>query len=148
MWVVRLVLNREIILRILNLIIMEIKILILLLFLGCVACSNPKGEESVKMDSVVSNVEVPFDKNKWTDKKGEDYPHRDGMLKDLMENQKLKTMRGSEVLDLLGQPDRIDSSYFFYRVAQKRVGFVPLHTKTLVIKLAADSTVDWVKIHE
>jgi hypothetical protein len=147
MWVVRLVLNLENYLAYLKCDIMEIKILILLLFLGCAACSNPKGEESVNMDSV-SNVEVPFDKNKWADKKGEDYPHRDGMLKDLMENQNLKSMRGSEVLGLLGQPDRIDSSYFFYRVAQKRVGFVPLHTRTLVIKLAADSTVDWVKIHQ
>ena len=88
-----------------------------------------------------------FDKTKWKVKEDDDYPYRDKMLNDLIANVKLKGLRQGEVIDLLGQPDRTDSSYLFYRVAQKRMGLLPLSTKTLVIKLTKDSTVEWRKIH-
>ena len=77
-----------------------------------------------------------------------DYPYRNEMLKDLVYNVALKGSKKEEVIDLLGQPDRSDSSYLFYAIAQERIGFFPLHTKTLVIKLTKDSTVEWRKIHE
>ncbi len=89
-----------------------------------------------------------FDKTKWSIKDATDYPYRDKMLNDLITNEKLKGLKKKEVIDLLGRPDRIDSSYLFYRIAQQRIGFFPLHTKTLVIKLTKDSTVEWRKIHQ
>jgi hypothetical protein len=60
----------------------------------------------------------------------------------------LDSLRKDEILDLLGQPDKIDGNYLFYRIAQQRLGFWPLHTKTLVIKFYEDSTVEWIRIHE
>lgn len=77
-----------------------------------------------------------------------DYLYRNEMLKDLISNHSLKGLKKDELIDLLGPPDRIDSGYLFYMIAQKRLYFFPLHTKTLVIKLAKDSTVEWRKIHE
>ena len=89
-----------------------------------------------------------FDKTKWRIKDATDYPYRDKMLNNLITNEKLKGLKKEEVIDLLGRPDRIDSSYLFYRIAQQRISFFPLHTKTLVIKLTKDSTVEWRKIHQ
>jgi hypothetical protein len=88
-----------------------------------------------------------FDKIKWRTKDDNNYPYRENMLNDLVYNVKLKGLKQNEVLVLLGLPDRIDSSYLFYRVAEKRIGFFPLSTKTLVIKLTKDSIVEWRKIH-
>ncbi len=89
-----------------------------------------------------------FDQTKWLTKNDDDYPYRDKMLDDLVSNVTLKGLKYNELVGLLGAPDRKDSSYLFYRVAQQRIGLFPLHTKTLVIKFAKDSTVEWRKIHE
>lgn len=91
---------------------------------------------------------VKFEKAKWVMQENNDYPHRNAMLHDLVYNVPLKGLHCDSLINLLGAPTRIDSSYLFYRVEQKRIGFFPLHTRTLVIKMAADSTVAWRKIHE
>ena len=93
-------------------------------------------------------VEITFDKTKWLTKDGLDYPYRNKMLQDLIINKKLKKLKKEEILELLGQPDRIDSAYLFYRIAQQRLQFFPLHTKTLVIKLTNDDKGNSVMIHE
>lgn len=77
---------------------------------------------------------------------GKDYPYRKQMLDDLISNQQLKGLKKDSVFHLLGQPDRTDSNYLFYRISQKRIGFFPLQTRTLVIKFTND-TVEWRKIH-
>ena len=89
-----------------------------------------------------------FDKTKWSTRDEQDYPYRDNMLNDLMTNQRLHGLKRDSLINLLGAPDRLDSSYLFYRIAQERVGSFPIHTKTLVIKLTKDSTVEWRKIHQ
>lgn len=89
-----------------------------------------------------------FESSGWKKKNGEDYPFRNKMLDDLIDSQRLKTMKYNEVVTLLGEPDRTDSLYLFYRIEQKRIYSWPIHTKTLVIKLFNDSTVKWVKIHQ
>jgi hypothetical protein len=118
---------------------MQIRSLILFLLLSCFGCKNTedKPEEEQK-----------FDKMKWATKKDQDYPHRDKMLKDLMTNYKLHGIKKDSVVHLLGQPNRSDSGHLFYTIAQERFGVFPVHTKTLVIKLTKDSTVEWRKIHE
>lgn len=77
-----------------------------------------------------------------------DYPYRDNMLKDLLAKDTLHRVKKDSLLSLLGSPDRRDSNYLFYMIAQRRLGVLPLHTKTMVIKLTKDSAVEWVKIHE
>ena len=120
---------------------------ILACFLFCLACTNTKEEKSGEAASD-RETEIEFEKTKWRKKQDKDYPFREGMLDDLISSKKLKGLKRDEIFDLLGEPDRVDSSYLFYRIAQKRIGFFPLHTKTLVIKLANDSTTNWVRIHE
>ncbi len=91
---------------------------------------------------------VKFDKTKWAIKQDPDYPYRNKMISDFMTNYKLHDLKKDSVVQLLGLPDRTDNGFLFYRIAQQRLGIFPLHTKTLVIKLAKDSTVEWRKIHE
>jgi hypothetical protein len=122
---------------------MLIRILLPLFFLSCLACKNISNEEP-------GNKLEKFDKVKWVTRNERQYPFRDGMLKDLMANYELHGIKKDSILNLLGPPDRTDSSYLFYTVAQQFLGnfTIPLHTKTLVIKFMKDSTLEWRKIHE
>ncbi len=77
-----------------------------------------------------------------------DYVYRDKMLKHLIDSVKLHGITKNELFTLLGQPETSNNGYHYYTIAQERFGLLPIHTKTLVIKLTADSTVEWRKIHE
>lgn len=124
---------------------MQIKILILFI-LCCIACNN-KDEVVAEKPSVTKTVTV-FDKEKWLTKQGKDYPYRDHMLDAIFANDTIRQLKKDEVIDLLGPPDRIDSLYLFYLIAQKRAAFFPLHTKTLVIKISDDDSPNKIMIHE
>lgn len=89
-----------------------------------------------------------FDQAKWQMKDGQSYIHRNGMLKDLVASKKLKKLKKEEVTDLLGQPDRIDGAYLFYRITQQSIGLFPLHTTTLVVKISDNGKENPVLIHE
>ncbi|WP_462254792.1 hypothetical protein [Ferruginibacter sp.] len=128
----------------LNVSFMQLNTLLLLLTIWCLSCNNGKAKKAVSETTTA----IEFDTTKWRTKDGDDYPYRDELLTYLTTNNKLKGWKKDSVLAFLGQPDKIDSNYLFYSIAQKRLGFFPLHTKTLVIKLAADSTVEWRKIHQ
>jgi hypothetical protein len=119
----------------------------LFLFLFVLGCKKEAKEKPVAVTSEI-NTTKEFDKRKWNEKAGKDYPYRDDMVDDLIANQHLKELKRNEVIDLLGEPDRIDSLYLFYKISQERLGSWPLHTKTLVIKLSQDGTIDWIKIHK
>lgn len=134
---------------------------ILFLLLGCAACRNTSEESSGKISSEAKaeseiNRDVinrdstasGFDKIKWSAKDDHHYPYRDVLLAGSLSNHTLDSLEKDEVIDLLGQPDRIDNNYLFYRISQKRMGFWPLHTKTLVIKIFEDGAIEWVRIHE
>ena len=89
-----------------------------------------------------------FDKEKWKMVQDNVYPYRDKMLQHLIASDTLRGLQKQQVLSLLGTPTRQDTGYLFYRIAQKRIGFFPLHTKTLVVHLPGDSIVKWIKIHQ
>ncbi|RTY89131.1 hypothetical protein [Flavobacterium sp. GT3R68] len=92
--------------------------------------------------------EMAFDKTKWNTKNDMGYAHRNDMLNDLIINKKLKRLKKEEVLEMLGSPERSDSQYLFYKISEKRIGLFPLHVKTLVILISADTTANKVMIHE
>ncbi|RYY46295.1 MAG: hypothetical protein EOO06_14780 [Chitinophagaceae bacterium] len=92
-------------------------------------------------------VQQKFDAGQWKLKVGNDFPHREGMLQDLIDNEKIKGLKEPALLEKLGQPDRTENGHFYYRISQKRIGLLPLSTRTLVIKFGSDSTVEWRKIH-
>lgn len=118
-----------------------------LLLLFCFACSNDKKSQSDLIEQGKES-EIQFDKSKWSSKDGLDYPFRDQMLHDLIYNDTVRMLDENEILNLLGEPDRSTDGFLYYMIAQKRLGSWPLHTKSLVIKFANDSTIDWMKIHK
>ena len=110
----------------------------LILLICCVACKKkPQQEEK-------------FDSSKWAIVKEKSYPYRDKMLKDLIDNIELHGLKQDSILSLLGKPNRVDNGHLFYTVLQEFFPNTswPIRTKTLVIKLAKDGTVEWRKIHE
>jgi len=111
------------------------------------ACSTEKKEKSGLIDHEAIS-ETTFDKTKWRVKEGLNYPYRDQMLNSIAYNDTVRALNKDEILDLLGAPDRRNDGYLYYMISQRHLGFWPLHTKTLVIKLSEDSTIDWIKIHE
>ncbi len=126
---------------------MRIIFLIIPLLLFVLACNTEKKEISGLVDDGAI-AEITFDKIKWRVKEGLDYPFRDRMLSSIVYNDTVRALNKDEILDLLGGPDRRNDGYLYYMISQRRLGFWPLHTKTLVIKLSEDSTIDWIKIHE
>ena len=118
-----------------------------ILFLCCLSC-EPRHDEQPAIEDPPTETKSEFEKNRWIVQDGKDYPYRNEMLEDLMNHPELRKFDKSQVLDLLGQPDRVDSLYLFYKIAQERLGPWPLHTKTLVIKLSGDSTLNKIMIHQ
>lgn len=103
------------------------------------ACNNDK--------DATANTYVKFDKTKWQLKVGEAYPYRDEMLKDLIDSINLKNISYDSLINILGQPDRVNEGHLYYNLSRKEIGVVTLGTKSFVIKLKPDSTVEWRKIH-
>src|SRR5688500_16009134 len=123
------------------------RIYILSVLLCCLSCTSSNSDPSDTTD-INKATPLKFESTKWKMRVDNDYPYRDRMLNDLIASKILKGMKREYVLDLLGRPTRVDTNYLFYRVAQKRLGFFPLHTKTLVIQLSGDTLVKTVRIHE
>ena len=118
-----------------------------ILIVCCLSCRVNK-EENAENEKNTSDSEMSFDQAKWKEKDGKDYPFRDRMLNDIVYNDTVRSRNKEQILDLLGEPDRTNENYLYYMIAQRRLGFWPLHTKSLVIKFSDDNTVDWIKIHE
>lgn len=118
------------------------KQLLLLCFILLLTSCNKQEE------TVVKNQIIEFNKEKWLIQDGYTYPNRDKMLPVLFTNDTLKKLERKDIYSLLGEPNRTDKNYLFYTVSQRRIGFFPLHTKTLVIKLQGNDSLNKVMIHE
>lgn len=127
---------------------MKIRPFIIVLFLSCIACNNASEENTEKPEKSILTTDIAFDKKKWATRDGVDYPYREKMLNDIVFNDTLRALNKDEFLEMLGEPDRTNENYLYYTIAQKRLGFWPLNTKTMVIKFSESDTIDWIKIHE
>jgi hypothetical protein len=122
---------------------MKRRSVLLLLILSVFACKNSdKEKQDFKPE--------PFDRARWRTIEEGKYPFRNKMLADFMANYKMNGVKKDSILYLLGTPDRTDNGHLFYNISKdnfSNTAFI-LHTKTLVVKLTKDSTVEWRKIHE
>lgn len=117
------------------------KVFLIALVMSCMLSCKPEGGEEGKMSTT-------FDADKWSIKKGQDYPYREQMYRDIAYNDTVRSLSKSEIMALLGEPDRIQEGHLYYQVSQTRIGFWPLHTRSLVIKITDDDSIEWIKIHE
>ena len=118
---------------------MKLQFILAIIILFFSACNHKKQEAKSEK----------FDKTKWAIQEGSTYPYRDAMLNDLIANKRLTGTKRNEILNMLGEPSKIDTNYIFYRINQTKLGEVfTLHTKTLVIEFAEDGTARTSKIHQ
>jgi hypothetical protein len=115
-----------------------------MLLSGCKADGNPATEAS----TAGTELQTPFDSARWAVKEGKEYPFREEMLQALVYTDTLRRLYKSDILDLLGAPDRSSDGHLFYLVAQTQLGPWPLHSRFMVIKLTPGDSVEWIKIHE
>jgi len=124
---------------------MKTRLLLLFLVVCVGSCQNT---DKTNAETEPRELKMKFDKERWRVTSDAAYAYRDKMLQDLIGSKRLKQLKKAAVLELLGAPDRTDSLYLFYTILQKRALFFPLHTKSMVIKLKDNDSVEWVKIHE
>jgi hypothetical protein len=141
---------------------MKSKLIIFLLLLSFSACNcedkdrtalietKSSTEEGYNILDRSSTISKSFDKEKWALKEGKDYPYRDQMLDAVVYTDTIRKLRKDKIVNLLGEPSYYsDDEYFlYYTIKQRRLGPWPFHTKTMVIKLKDNNSVDWIKIHE
>ncbi len=120
-----------------------------MLFMLCLMDDGSGENPVVDMVSVIDPSEqITFDPELWKEEKGWGYAHRNAMLQDLVTDPGIRKLTKMEILELLGEPTRINQQYLYYLVDQKRAFILPLHTKTLVIKFTPADSIEWMKIHE
>jgi hypothetical protein len=123
------------------------KTILAIFIISCSACTS--GDESTtEPQGDTAEFKMSFNPEKWGAKEGDKYIYREQMFKDIVYNDTIRSLTGSEIIDLLGNPDRSNDGHLYYTIDQKRLGPWPLHTTTMVIKLKQDSTIEWIKISE
>ena len=81
-------------------------------------------------------------------REGASYACRDQMVDAVLYSDTLRSLKRAELLLRLGKPDREQEGHLYYTVAENRLGFWTLNQKSIVIKLKADDSVEWIKLHE
>ncbi|MEZ5083761.1 MAG: hypothetical protein R2750_09970 [Bacteroidales bacterium] len=126
---------------------MKIKYFVLFIFVSFLSCDTGS-EENAEDQNKQQDIVIAFDEAKLKTIDGKDFPYRDKMLNNILYNDTIRALNKDEILDLLGEPTRINENYLYYMISQTRLGSWPLSTKTLVIKFAEDNTIEWIRVHE
>ncbi len=115
------------------------------MLLAFAGCNYESGQPGTEQDAT---AETGFNIDLWKTKEDGSYPYRESMVDEILYNDTIRSLNKNELLQLLGEPDRINENYLYYTVSQKRLGSWPLHTRSMVIKLSENNDIEWIKIHE
>jgi hypothetical protein len=99
------------------------------------------------------NTDEKFDKTKWLVQSDiGQYPNRNSMINDLLNNHHLKGLSYKKLIDLIGEPAKNmtgENNEIYYQILTEYGSDIdPVNTKTLIIKLNNDSTIGDFKIDE
>lgn len=98
---------------------------------------------------VSCNQSMKFDSVKWKTKDDMEYPYREKMLVDLTKNNNLAGLHYTQLVELLGKPQFVDSTVMVYQVSIDYGRDIdPVYTKYLDLNLTNDSIVKSFKINE
>ncbi len=94
-------------------------------------------------------IDSTFDPTRWQLKEGDNYPYREIMYRQLLYSDTLRQRSKSDILQLLGEPDRSseDFSHIYYRIKGRQVGPVLFSSKFLVFKFTPADSVEWIKVY-
>jgi hypothetical protein len=88
-----------------------------------------------------------FNPDDWNEGDGLTFSYRDGMVDDLLQNQKLKGLKYQQVIHLLHRPQQSSKTEMLYEILEIRKPGKPLYVKQLILSLK-DSVVTDAKIYE
>ena len=104
------------------------------------------------------NRPMSFEKNGWQKKFNGDYPDRDAMVQDLLDNHTLVGLTTRLITEFLGEEDRVElvgkpktdgRNYMTYQVLEEFGSDIdPVHTKYLVLEYNEDSIITKSKLLE
>ena len=120
------------------------KIILLIVIIGFISCK----EEKETVESLQKETIIELNKVNWNKKEADDYLYRELLIDSVIENKELRSLGQNELLNVLGEPNRMENNHLYYTISQKKLGFWPLNQKTLVIKYSENDTIIWIKIHE
>lgn len=106
---------------------MKIQIVLLIILALLVSCQSDKAEKPAD----AANTEIIFDRELWLTREGIGFPHREKIYKSLFKKDTLKKLNRDQILQMLGEPSRVDSLHMFYRIREDRVGILIMKTTTL-----------------
>ncbi len=97
--------------------------------------------------------QITFDSKKWKVYKDlEVYPHRELMLRDIIDNKRLIGLSYQSVIDSLGQPenytDKKENQLWYPVIVDYGSDIDPVYLKRLMLTMNNDSTVEKVEIIE
>jgi len=124
------------------------RILILLLLLSAILSCKSDQEDKATSKLASENIEIPFDKDKWALKEGKDYVYREQMYEAVLYNDTIRSLTEVQLLEALGDPDYHEEGHLYYRISETRLMNWTVKTKTMVVKLNQDGSIEWIKVHE
>ena len=124
------------------------RILILLLLLSAMLSCKSDQEDKATSKLASENSEIPFDKDKWALKEGKDYVYREQMYEAVLYNDTIRSLDKAALISLLGDPDYHEEGHLYYRITETRLVNWTVKSKTMVVKLKQDGSIEWIKVHE
>lgn len=120
------------------------KIILLIFIISFISCK----EENAITESRQEKTVIVLNKVNWNKKEADDYLYRELLIDSVIENKELRSLKQNELINVLGEPNRMENNHLYYTISQEKLGFWPLNQKTLVIKYSESDTITWIKIHE
>ncbi len=108
------------------------------------ACESSR-EENEKVESKES---LSFNSKQWKEKKLDEYPFRPLMYEEVLYSDSVRTLSKSEVLKMLGNPDKEENNHLYYTIERNAIGSWTLKQKSLIVKFRSDNSVEWIKLYE
>lgn len=87
----------------------------------------------------MASCEQKFDKSKWQIKNDFEYPYRNKMLKNLINNYPLKGKNYKQIIDILGEEKMEDHKIYYQITVDYGLDIDPVYTKHLEITFTNDS---------
>ena len=124
----------------------KLKYWIVCFFVVLFACNDEHTQNPINTQDELK-VDSLFNKAKWDTKKGESYPFRELMLNSVLYNDTIRNLNKAQLIGLLGNPDRENNNHLYYLITQKKLYFITLSAKYMVVKLTDEDKIDWIKTH-
>lgn len=124
----------------------KLKYLIACFFVLLFACNDEHNRNPVDTQTE-QKTDSLFNKVKWDTKKGESYPFRELMLNNVLYNDTIRNLNKAELIEMLGAPDRENNNYLYYLIKQKKLYFITISAKYLVVKFNDEDKIEWIKTH-